>query len=70
MMQSEQSLSHSRRNVLLIAGLLLLAGGGCSNEPEVFRSTDRVKAVAAIKNKTQDHSRPPGLPKGKSRSPR
>jgi hypothetical protein len=70
MMRSERSLSHSRRTVLSIAGLLLFAGGGCSNEPEVFRSTDRGKAVAAIKNKTQDLSRRPGRPKGLSKSPR
>jgi hypothetical protein len=70
MMRSEQSLSQSRRIVLWIVALLLLAGGGCSGEPGVLAGGDPVKARAAIKNKTQDHSRPPGLLKGRSRSPR
>jgi hypothetical protein len=69
MLRSGQSLSHSRRIVLLIAGLLLLAGGGCANEPEVFRSKDAEKARAAILKKTQDPSRPPGRRKGLSNSP-
>jgi hypothetical protein len=65
MMRPARFVRQTRIVALLVAGTLLLTESGCWSEPEPFRSKDPDKA--RMLKKTQDPSRPPGLPKGGSR---
>lgn len=57
-----------RALIVLLSGVAVI--GGCTGEPEPFRSKDPGKARAALSKKKRDPSHLPGLPKGRSKSSR